>query len=373
VGEARPHLLHVFSTFVPAGPQVRTVGLMRALGAEFRHSVLAMDGRTEALELLGDDLDVRLVEAPPRAGTLRTVPRMRALIRSADPDLLLTYNFGAMDAALASRSLGRAHVHHEDGFRPDEVEGLKRRRNWLRRIALRRAFGVVVISENLRRIAVETWRLPAERVRYIPNGIEVERFPKSDGHPELRAALGIPERAVIVGAVGHLRPEKNLPRLLEAVAALLPATDVHLLVLGEGPERERLGALAGAPPLAGHVHFAGYQADPREHYRAMDVFALSSDTEQMPIALLEAMACQLPIAATDVGDVRSMLPEEQRSLVTPRAAGAPALSRSIAELAAEEGLRRRLGTLNRRAAEDRFTLERMTRSYRDLFLAALRG
>src|SRR5688500_14891984 len=96
-----PHLLHVFSTFVPAGPQVRTVQLIAAFGDRFRHSIVAMDGRTQARELLPAGSSVRFLPAPPKAGSLRTALRLRKLLLAERPDLLLTYNFGAIDALLA--------------------------------------------------------------------------------------------------------------------------------------------------------------------------------------------------------------------------------------------------------------------------------
>ena len=107
---------------------------------------------------------------------------------------------------------------------------------------------------------------------------------------------------------------KNFARLLEACAA---APDVHVLVVGDGEDRPALERRAAAPDLAGRVHFAGYQADPAPFYRAMDLFALSSDSEQMPLCLVEAMASGLPVAATDVGDVRAMLPAEQAPFLVP--------------------------------------------------------
>ena len=366
----RPHLLHVFSTFVPAGPQVRTAGLLAAFGDAFRHSIVAMDGKLEARELIDPSVDVAYLEAPPKAGSLRTVPRMAALVREAGPDLVLTYNFGAIDTALALRTFrGPPLVHHEDGFRPDEASALKRRRSWLRRAALGKAAAVIVISENLRSIARDAWHLADERLHFIPNGIDPQRFEAADRNPELRAELGISADAFVVGAVGHLRPEKNVARLLRAAAAV---PGVHVLVLGEGPEREALGALAAKRGLAGRVHCAGYHADPRGHYRAMDAFAITSDTEQMPIALLEAMASELPVVATDVGDVRSILPPEQEAFVVELGEGCEGgLARGLEALAAKPDERSRLAAANRARVLERFTQERMVAAYRDVYGRAI--
>ncbi|MEO6193151.1 MAG: glycosyltransferase family 4 protein, partial [Thermoanaerobaculia bacterium] len=107
-------------------------------------------------------------------------------------------------------------------------------------------------------------------------------------------------------------------------------------------------------------------------YRAMDLFALSSDSEQMPLCLVEAMASGLPVAATDVGDVRAMLPVEQAPfLVTLEGANtAPALGGRIAALASNPETRRRLGDLNRRRAEDRFAFATMCSAYREVYESA---
>ena len=201
------HLLHVFSTFVPAGPETRACRLIQAFGGQFRHSILAMDGRTEARELLPADAEVRILEAPPKAGSIATIRRLREVLRGETPDLLLSYNWGAFDAVMAARTLKlRRVVHHEDGFNPDEVREFKQRRVLARRLLLPGVHRVVVPSKKLERIAVETWKLPPGQVRWIPNGIHAETFEPRDGRPALRESLGIPRGSPLVGFVGHLRP-----------------------------------------------------------------------------------------------------------------------------------------------------------------------
>ncbi len=370
-----PRLLHVFATFTAAGPQVRTTKLMQALGPEFAHSVISMDGRVDARELLPADFPLEILPPPPRANTLKTALFMRRRLRELSPDLVLTYNWGAIDTALAVRAGPRRPlIHHEDGFRPDEAHGRKLHRSTFRRLVLPAAHRVIVISQTLRDVALREWKLSPDLVAYVPNGIRADTFPPRDGNPALRAELGIPADAVVVGAVGHLRPEKNLPRLLWAAERAIEHANVHVLLLGEGPERERLQSLAARPPLAGRVHFAGYRPDPRECYRAMDVFALSSDTEQMPIALLEAMACGLPAIGTDVGDVRAMLPDEDRYLVVPFRRGVtacPDLAEVLLELATDADKRAAVGRRNRARVESEYDEARMVATYRELYRAAL--
>jgi glycosyltransferase involved in cell wall biosynthesis len=372
---SQPHLLHVFSTFVPAGPETRAVRLIEACGHEFRHSIVAIDGRTEARELLSGRYDVRVLDAPPRAGSLATLRRLRALLVAEKPSALLTYNWGAFDAVLAARSLfSRRIVHHEDGFNPDEAVRELPRRAMARRIVLPGVHAVVVPSRNLERIARTSWHLPERVVRWIPNGIRAERFLPRDGRPELRDRLGIPREVPLVGFVGHLRPEKNPLRLLKACARVDPSLGIRVLVLGEGVERPAMETLvAKTPTLFGRVHFAGFVPDPAEHYRAMDVFCISSDTEQMPVALLEAMGSALPVVSTDVGDVRAILGEAQGEFVVPLAEHESAwpLAEKLTELLRNAELRAALGAGNRARVHASYTFESMLAAYRNVYRSAL--
>jgi len=367
-----PHLLHVLPTFIPAGIEMRTVNLIAGFGDELRHSILSLDGRTDAAARLPPGAPVRLLPSPPKAGSFRTALRLRALLRSEKPDLVLTYNWAGFDMLLAAGTLGfRQLVHHEDGFDADEAHQLKRRRVLARRAVLPYTHRLVVPSERLRGIAIQAWKVPAEKVRLIANGLRLAPFQPADGNPGLRQELGIPPDALVVGSVGRLTAEKNFPRLLEACALLAP--DVHLLIVGEGSGRPELEARAARPDLAGRVHLPGYQSDPPRFYRAMDVFALSSDTEQMPVCLLEAMASHLPVAATDVGDLRAVLPGEQHPWLVPLAGGATAgaLADRLRALLADRAGRDRLGRLNRRRVEERYTFAGMLEAYREVYWGAL--
>lgn len=378
-----PHLLHVFSNFVPSGPELRTVALIAAFGADFRHSIVSMDGRTSAALRLPQGAAVRLLDNPPKAGSLKTAGRLRSLLRRERPDLLLTYGWGAIDALLAAASLGyRRVLHHEEGFNADESESYKKRRILARRLLLPRAHRVVVPSERLERVAIGLWRLSPRRVRLIPNGIRLDAYLPADSNPELRRQLGIPLDVPVVGSCGHLRPVKNYLRLLEAVAATHAQPgrqDLHVLLVGEGEERAALSARAARPDLAGRVHLVGYQAAPAPFYRAMDLFALTSDSEQMPVCLLEAMAASLPVVATDVGDVRAMLPPEQWNLLVPLSPSTDVPPEEVPkQLAAhfdtilnDDAAGHRLGLANRRRVAASYTFDAMCTAYRDLYEEAL--
>jgi L-malate glycosyltransferase len=365
-----PHLLHAFSTFVPAGPELRAVELIRSFGDQFRHTIIALDGRTTAAANLPASRQIRVLDAPPKRGTLRTTVALCALLRAETPDLVLTYNWGAFDMLLAARLLGMPRmVHHEDGFNADEAIAFKRRRIIARRAVLGRSVRVIVPSVRLHGIATETWRLPESQVTLIPNGVPPASV--GDDSAAVRRAFGIPPGVPLLGTVGHLRPEKNLIRLVELLA-VLSENDAHLLVVGDGPERQRIAAAAERLEVTDRVHFAGHQTDVNRYLGAFDLFAISSDTEQMPVSLLQAMAASRPILATDVGDIRRMLPPAQAAFL---AATGPACVATLAaharRLLADPMLRRSLGVANERHVRSHYSQGQMVRAYLDTYVEVL--
>jgi len=344
----RPTALHVFSTFAVGGPQTRFAAIANSLGTEWRHMIVAMDGDIACREKLAPGLDVSFPTIGVRKGdTLGNVRAIRGALRAWRPDVLVTSNFGTIEWAMANVVPLVRHVHMEDGFGPDERERQLPRRVWLRRMFLRRAL-VIVPSAVLLRIATDVWRLPAARLRHVPNGIDLSRFATAD-----RDWRDPP----VIGTVAALRAEKNIARLIRAFALLRAKRAARLVIAGDGPEMAALRSLAATAGCGGDVSFIGHEARPERAYPAFDVFALSSDTEQMPLSVLEAMASGLAVAATDVGDVRAMLAEENAGCVVPRedAALAAALERLLEDPAAA----RRIGAANRARAEAVYDDRRM--------------
>lgn len=352
-----PLMLSVFSTFAVGGPQVRFAQLVAGLGTSWRHTVIAMDGRLDCRERLPPEADVTYPALSFRKGQmLANAFRFRAALKALKPDLLVTYNWGTIEWAMANALPVVRQVHVEDGFGPEERDRQIPRRVWMRRLFLRRAT-VVLPSRRLETIARDIWRLPPARLRYIPNGIDLSRFAPRD-----RSLL--PEVPVI-GTVAALRPEKNLARLVRAFASVRALRPARLAIVGDGPERLALEALARELGLAEDVVFHGHQPDPAALFSGFDLFALSSDTEQMPISVLEAMAAGLPVAATDVGDVRLMLAQENVPCVVQR--DTAALAGAMTRLLLDDALRRDAGAANRGKAEREYDERLMVDAYARVF------
>jgi L-malate glycosyltransferase len=370
-GERVPHLLHIFSTFAIGGPQTRFATLANRLGAKYRHTIFALDGDLACVERLDPSLDVKAMAIRlPKGGTLNLANLIRIRHRLAEirPDVLLTYNWGAIEWVLAERwrPLVLRHIHLEDGFGPGESPDRQLpRRVLFRRLALGGDVRVVVPSQTLYRVATTTWRLAPRVVQYIPNGIDAERFAVPPDR-DLVARLGATAGQLIIGSLGGLRPEKNLARLIRVFAALPSGLPARLVIVGEGPAMASLTALTSALGVADRVALMGPIDRPERLLGFFDVFALTSDTEQMPYSIIEAMATGLPIVATDVGDVRDMLAEDSRHLVRPindETGFTAALTRLLDD--GEE--RKRLGAANRNRVRMQFTIDKMVDAYDALF------
>jgi glycosyltransferase involved in cell wall biosynthesis len=368
-----PHLVHVFPAFSTGGPEVRTALLMNAVNGDFRHSVVALNGDFSGHTRLRYPEAVRFVPGPPRGRSAGYLFGLARLLRSLRPDLVLTYGWGGLDAVPAARLGGvRRVLHTEDGFLPDEALGQKWPRLLARRVLLRGAARLVCPSRTLLRIAAGDWWLPPEKVCYIPNGVDCARFAPAtpEARDVVRRQFGCSPEEVVVGTVGQLRAEKNHERLLRAFARAAAGRPAKLLLVGDGPLRPELERRAHELGLAGRVVFTGVLTDPAECYRALDVFALSSDTEQMPIAVLEAMATGLPVVSTDVGDVRVMVSPENCRFVVPRGDD-ERYAAALAGLLADRAVWPALGQANREKCLREYSMETMVRAYVRLYRESL--
>jgi L-malate glycosyltransferase len=361
------HLLHVFPSFGVGGIQVRFAQVANRLGAGFRHTIIALDGVMTCKERLNAELSYELATPPSRnQNVLSRLFSCHHQLREIHPDLLLTYNWGAIEWALANRILPLSrHIHFEDGFSREEAFKQMPRRVHFRRFALSKATRIVVPSQTLAAIARTTWRLRPEQIAYIPNGIDPKRFERAregDEAPSRWHRSG----ELIVGTVAPLRPEKNIGRLVRVFAVIAGRIKARLIIVGDGAERPALEALVRQLGLQDRVTFTGHARDPRDLLLSFDVFAMSSDTEQMPFNVLEAMAAGIAIVGVDVGDVKHMVAPENRWAIVPRE-DEQAFIDALAKLLTDEAARCALGIANRSRATLVFPEDAMIAAYRELY------
>lgn len=374
---ARPRILHLHSTFAAGGKETRDVRLMNHWGDTLEHVIVsAVPDRLEAAGQIATGVPWRVAhDAPPLAG--RPSPaRLRALagwMRGQRFDLALSFNWGALDGALAARLLaGLPVVHHEDGFNEDERDAQKPARRLVRRLLLPRMDAVVVPSLTLERVARATWGLAPPRLVRIANGIDVNALavpPEPDAIPGLVRAPG----ELVVGTLAGLRRIKNLPRLVRAFATATAGDDAppaRLVIVGDGEDAPAIRAEAARLGVAGRLVMPGFLPDPHRYVGLFDIFALSSDSEQFPISLVEAMAAGRPAVAPAVGDVAEIVaPANQPWISAPgdEAGLAAALGAALRDPAA----RATVGAANRERARTRYSDSAMVASYERVYGAAL--
>lgn len=349
-----PHLLHVFSTFAVGGPQIRLAKIINAAPRHYRHTVVSLDGHSEALSWLDDPNAINLIDASDIKGkpVSKRAKCISALIKQSAPDVLMTYNWGAIEWAALNRLRKLCpHIHWEDGFLPDEKETTKWHRDCFRQLALSGKAQVVVPSLSLQKIAQTRWRIPSSRLTYFPNGIAL---------PTKRIRPATPRKQLTFVTLATLRPEKNIARMIHAFLAA--DIDAHLLIGGEGKEKSSLEQLIAELNAGQRVKLVGQITDVWQFLSQADAFLLSSDTEQMPISVLEAMAFGLPILATDVGDVRTMVAKPNLPYIVEKSKFLLGLNAMLLDRDNWE----RVGKANADKARQRFSFDAMLNRFHQL-------
>jgi glycosyltransferase involved in cell wall biosynthesis len=336
--------------------------LVGAFGREAEHAIVSGDpARRGAAAALDGKAKVSWPKFPPLAG--KPWPgRLKWLAEAMQGyDLVCTYGWGAIDAALAHTLFADVYklaplVHHEDA-----AEG----RSFYRRIALGRTSALVVPSRALEQAALRAWQQPRSRVRRIPDAIATKVYGQK-AKPGLLPNLIKRRGELWAGAFGEVgdtallvRAFSRLPEEWQLVIADAPG--------GRGAaqaEAHRLG-------LEHRVHFSG-PVDPRSLTSLLDMFALAPTADTFPRPVLEAMAAGLPVAAPAVGDVSAMVAAENLPFVVPPGDEA-ALGQAMVRLSLDAVLRGAVGKANKAKARAEFDEAKMIERYRSLYWSVLAG
>ncbi|PHZ83755.1 glycosyltransferase [Paremcibacter congregatus] len=366
-----PHIFHVIPSFAHGGVPIRISYLMNHFGGRARHSLLSTDHVYSCRSRLSADIDLTIpdIAHADQGNILQRILAYRKIIKDLKPDLMLTYNWGSTEWALANRlrPLCR-HYHLESGFGPEEALFTLPKRNYFRRLALGRIEGIVVPSQTLVKICQDDWHIPPGKIHYIPNGVDCEKYaaaPSPDALPGFKKKPG----NITIGTMTPLRPEKNLSRLITAFKHLkttCPNKDLDLVIMGEGNERAALEQMIREYGLEAHVYMPGHVDDPAKALGWLDIYAISSDTEQMPNSVNQAMAAGLPIVGMDVGDVKFMMNDLNRPFIAP-ARNDRAFAECLIALTTDDSLRQEIGQANKIHVKQTFDQHRMYESYASIW------
>ena len=368
----RPHILHLHSSFSLGGKEWRAVRLMNAFGDAARHTIVSgVPGALDAQEAIARGVAYEIAQDPPPLTGRPSVARFEAIARFMRGfDLVLTYNWGAIDGVMAKRCFPAGLpplVHHEDGFNADEAGGLKLERNLYRRIALPAAHALAVPSEALEYIALKTWKQPRTRVHRIVNGVATALYGKKPA-PKAIPGLVRGDKEVVIGALSGLREVKDLPALVRACGGL--SGKFRLVIVGEGPERGAIEQAAVAMGIADKLVMPGFLPEPHKYVGLFDILALSSRSEQFPVSVIEGMAAGLPIASPPVGDVPRMVAPENLPFIA-KYSGEVGLRDVIQPLLLDAALRASVGAANRAKVARDYDESQMIERYKTLYSQAL--
>jgi glycosyltransferase involved in cell wall biosynthesis len=359
------HILHVFSSAGLYGAEHAVLGLMPALEKLGIHGTLAcIDNpyldRQPLYERAGE-LGIA-AERIPCTGRLdtATTQTLRMLLERHPGAILHVHGYKGAFYAL------RARRGHPDTPVVSTLHGwvTNTRALWLYRLLelwmLRRVQRVCIVADTMYQ-PLRDAGIPGEHIRLVENGIDTTRF-RADLPGITREELDIPADAFVFGGVMRLSAEKNPLGLLDAFAHVArDAPHACLVVAGDGPERREFEQRAGAAGLADRIRLLGVRKDPEHLYPLFDCFVLPSLTEGLPLALLEAMACERPVIASRVGQVAAVLEDLPAALVP----AGDALSLADA-MRLSMNLRPPLAAMRQRV-QARYSIVRMARDYAGVY------
>ncbi len=366
-------VLHVIQTAGTGGTESVFSALSEHLQANGWSVLCAVGQRGRLTERLhASGLPVVLIPGLGQ-GTAPEVRSLAALYRTiltSGAQLVHAWSFPAhFYASLAARLARRPCIvnirngHHD-------TAGWRRLLLW-RRLILPLATTVVVPSQGIARLLSGT--LGLQETICIPNGVDVNARSRARSRRAVRESLGMPAEAIVVGAVGTLRPVKGHRYLLQAaVQATACAASLRFLLIGRmhEPTTSALTTFCRRAKLGDRVAFLGARSDVADLLSAMDIFCLPSLSEGMPNSVLEAMAAGLPVVATDVGGNPEVVVDgETGCLVPPR--DPSALAAALVRLAGDPQLRSQMGRAGLARASAHFSLHRMLTHYEDLYRSVL--
>lgn len=360
-------ILHVISSGGMYGAEAVILNLSRTLNSSGHQSILGVFANAS-------NPNLQLHEA--------------ALVQSVESHLIPCYGQFDRNTITSLRELAArvgADIVHAHGYKADfytyffsrsaKIPVVSTCHNWLDenftvylygvldRLVLRRFAGVVAVSDEVQNRLLKSG-VKANKIRLIRNGVDLRPFDTAT--PVLRD-VGAAQPKWLVGLVGRLSPEKGVDTFIRAAAVVqqsLPAA--RFVVIGDGPDREKLTTLIDELRVGDFVRLLGRRTDMPSVYASLDVMVSSSRQEGLPIAILEGMASRLPIVATPVGQVPTLIRTEETGLLVP-VDDTSALAAAIIDLLQSQERRTQFGAAARTLVETEYSAKRMTAEYLSLY------
>lgn len=370
-----PLIAHVIHHLMIGGLENGVVNLINTLPKDrYRHCIVCMTDASPSFmaRLHKPDVQVYQIHKKPLGNDLAALGRVYRLFRQLRPAIVHSRNLTALEAQVPASLAGvPIRIHGEHGRDMDDLDGSKRKFQWIRRLYSPFVHQYVALSQDLRDYLVYKVGISPKRIAQIYNGVDAERFAPCAATAPLPGLPFGDRPGVVFGTVGRLQAVKGQLNLLQAFAltrATLAAEGIpiKLVLVGDGPMAPKLQAFVTERGLTNEVHFAGAQDNVPDYIRAFDVFVLPSLAEGISNTVLEAMSTGLPVIASAVGGNPELVADGQSGCLVP-AADPQRLAEAMLRYGRDTSLRLSHGRQGRERINQCFSLTRMVANYGSIY------
>jgi glycosyltransferase involved in cell wall biosynthesis len=369
----KPRIIWIIDSLGPGGAENLTLSIMKQLDRDrydFRVCFFKeKHGNPIKDELLKIGIPVDMVHMP----NLRhpaNLPKLIKYLRTYRPQVIHTQlQFANILGNIAAAVLGMPSIstlHTVD----NPVKTTSYWRNQITWFVLRNLCSkVIAVSENTRQFHISKGKIPEDKIVTIYNGIDISSFRPLDksGFAKKRRSLNLPPDGLVFTTIAVLRKLKGIQFMIEAMPEILKLTpDFRYLIVGDGEYGETLKKLVSTSNLGGHVVFTGQRKDIPEILAISDVFVLPTLTEALPTVLIEAMAAQKAIIASNVGGVPEMVENEKNGLLVPPA-DPVSLANACSQLAQDTKRREAMAKQGYLIAHEKFEIKKLIHKLNDLY------
>jgi len=311
------NLLFVLPWFGIGGSEHVVLELARGLDkSRFRPIIFAIKPGPMEATFKAEGLKTLVSKKQSGHGHLQLTAQINNIIKAYAIDIVLPHHMTSLFYVFfPARLLNRTRLY----FTEHSALGIRSVPSYLKLAAMIFLFfssGCIAISREIGRAYSDSMKVRPSKVIHIPNGIDIRRFHRSVHNIATRASLGIRPDEIVIGTVANMKEVKNHKNLLVAFHKLRKKLDnVTLVLVGGGPLEDSLKALTNDLGISDKVKFMGRRTDGSKFYHIFDIFCLSSFAEGFPLSVLEAMACRLPVVATDVSGINEIIESGQNGIL----------------------------------------------------------